>query len=157
MYFNFDLSQAFYFVTLGDYIFSPHNGQEVCLMKLKSKDETRSTMFHLVKMGDLYKMAELVDYDEDDENPDIIHNEEFRHPSLLVQQYHLPANIPMEKYFLGPFAEMQMLRILKLAQASLSRDHDMMEEVLWGLNYSFAEPERPKQATNVLRFNPRPQ
>ena len=140
MFGYFDLGEAFYWVCSYDLRFHPDpQGVEHCVIHLKSKDEHEGPVFHIVRCGKHYKIAQFSDYELD--AADGAHSGDMRHPSLIVQQYHLPPSMPMDKEFLGPVTEINMLRILRLAQAVLSHDDEMHDDALGNIREWYAEKD----------------
>lgn len=158
MYFDMDLSEAFFWVSSADLIFGPMEKGHGCYITLKSEDQKRNAKLLVLNHGKYYQIGEMIVTGTDPD--DFLDIEEPRHPALLCQEYKIPSSIPKDSHFIGPMNQINMIRILRLVQSTLLEDTEMKNDVLFGLNLSFPSgltaAETPSaQSSNIVAFTPR--
>lgn len=137
-----ELTENFYWICAKDIFFATEDGLETSYIKLKGKNTGRYENILLLKRGNFYKIGQYehtslatVDFKNASSSSE---EEKLRHPLLFVQQYKLPANMPMNQFLLGPVKAINMTRILRLIQADLSDDKEMMEDIVQNLHLSYS-------------------
>lgn len=131
-----DLTESFYWICSRDIHFSSENGLETSFVRLKNKTGDKFCDMLLIKQGSFYKIGQYRESCHAFGNTSDS-DETLRHPLSFVQQYKLPTNMPMNQFLLGPVKAINMTRILRLVQADLSNDKEMMNDIVSNLHLSY--------------------
>lgn len=138
MFDTFDLGEAFYWVCSYDLNFAPDSEKrESCVLTLKSKLDVAGDTLHIIKSGTSYMVGQFLDYEYDAETN--TYCGDLRHPSLIIQEHDLPRNMAIDHNFLGPLTFINMLRVVKLLQAKLSSDQEMIDDTHGCLHQWYTE------------------
>lgn len=145
------LGIPFYYACSLDFTFTFDEDMkcEVATYVAQSEDGTRDVPLFIKKRGNWYSIGEIGKYTYDAfEDTNVFDN--MRHPSLIRQQYGLPADMPSGTIFLGPMTHVNMIRFVRLVQATLSNDPEVKEDTLGNLR-SYYE-EKGKYPHRTLQF-----
>lgn len=130
-------------------------GCDVCLYTVRSVHDERKSAppFLVLRKDGEYRIGQLSSY-EFNEDDDEYTYESLRHPSLIKQEYKLPQNMPAQDSFLGPIIGVNVMRTLRLIQATLSGENDVRDDASYYLHDFYAQPapQPQKPSFTVLRF-----
>ena len=142
----FDLSEAFSWVRYNDLRYQPlteFGHPDGCHIVL-GDNLKKHFNFLALREGLYFKLAEVIVKEIDPADASTVL--ETRHTSLTCTDLKIPSNIPKNNNFIGPINEINLLRILHLAQTHLNGNREMQDQIIHDLNLSFPDDDKKETA-----------